>query len=180
MTAISQIQIAGRIERCIPGIGAGRLAGKTKGRLKDIFQTAFFRLQTAAIRLVGVTRCFHFVAVWVGEGKEGFAAFLMPFRTFAEQACVGSIAFAGSCNRRFQYGLLVIQIQFDAVGAQAADVYGQAVFAVERSIDAALLLMGMTMVVIMAVRMTVVVTAMTGSLVRYGAGSEGQRGNDGQ
>ena len=42
MTAISQIQIAGRIERCIPGIGAGRLAGKTKGRLKDIFQTAFF------------------------------------------------------------------------------------------------------------------------------------------
>ena len=108
----------------------------------------------------------------------------MPFRAFAEQACVGSIAFAGACNRRFQYGVFVIQTQFDAVGAQAADVYGQAVFAVERGIDAALLLMGMTMavavVVIMAVRMTVVVAAMTGSLVRYGAGSEGQRGNDGQ
>ena len=102
----------------------------------------------------------------------------MPFRTFAEQACVGSIAFAGACNRRFQYGVFVIQTQFDAVGAQAADVYGQAVFAVERGIDAALLLMGMTMAV--AVRMTVVVTAMTGSLVRYGAGSEGQRGNDRQ
>jgi len=28
--------------------------------------------------------------------------------------------------------------------------------------------------------MTVVVAAMTGSLVRYGAGSEGQRGNDRQ
>ena len=60
----------------------------------------------------------------------------MPFRTFAEQACVGSIAFAGACNRRFQHGMFVIQTQFDAVGAQAADVYGQAVFAVERGIDA--------------------------------------------
>ena len=78
----------------------------------------------------------------------------MPFRTFAEQAFVGSIAFAGSCNRRFQYGVFVIQTQFDAVGAQAADVYGQAVFAVERGIDAALLLMGMAVVVVMAVRMT--------------------------
>ena len=110
----------------------------------------------------------------------------MPFRTFAEQAFVGSITFAGTCNRRFQYGTFVIQTQFDAVGAQAADVYGQAVFAVERGIDAALLLMGMTMAVTVrmtmavTVRMTVVVTAMTGSLVRYGAGSEGQRGNDGQ
>ena len=61
----------------------------------------------------------------------------MPFRTFAEQASAGGIAFAGTGYVRRQYGAFIVQTQFDAVGTQAADLDGKAVFAIEFRINPA-------------------------------------------